>query len=89
MAHQLGRLEVMTYCTNCESFSVGIPEGENLNRCGDCGAYAPDDPDVCCLRHEVRESPYPSGECPYCVEERRIEAERQHMQTRDPLVEPY
>ena len=86
---QLGRLEVTTYCQNCDDFTTATPEGENLNRCTACGGYATDSPDVCCTQHELRSSPYPSGECPYCEEERRIQAERQHMMTRDPTMEPY
>jgi len=86
---RLGRLETSTYCKNCGDFVIATPEGESLNRCTDCGAFATDSPDVCCKIHELRESPYPSGECPYCEEERRIQAERQHQMTRDPTLEPY
>jgi len=86
---QLGRLEVLTMCANCDDFVKATPAGENLNRCTECGAFATDDPDVCCVRHEIRSSPYPSGECPRCEQERRIEGERQHMMTRDTRVEPW
>lgn len=86
---QLGRLEVLTLCANCDDFAKAVPAGENVNRCTECGAYATDDPDVCCARHELRESPYPSGECPYCEEERNIQAQRVHEMTRDPRVEPW
>jgi hypothetical protein len=86
---QLGRLEVTTLCANCGDFAISVPAGENVNRCTECGAYATDDPDVCCTQHEVRNSPYPSGECPYCEQERDRRAQIQHMATRDPQVEPW
>lgn len=86
---QLGRLEVLTLCANCDAFVKATPEGENLNRCTECGAYATDDPDVCCARHEVRNSPYPSGTCPRCEQERDVRAQRMHEATRDPQVEPW
>jgi len=62
-------------CPAC-GFTDGHPAGEGVNRCAECGRYASADPDVCCLRHEIRSSPYPSGTCPRCEQERRIEAER-------------
>lgn len=86
---QLGRPEVITTCTNCDDFVKATPAGENLNRCTACGAFATDDPDVCCTRHELRRSPYPSGECPYCEEERNRQAQIQHQATRDPMVEQW
>ncbi len=89
MSRELGRLEVTIDCDNC-GITQGHPCGENLNRCVECGQFASDDTShLCCTLHELRSSPYPSGECPYCEEERRIEAERQHMMTRDPQVEPW
>jgi hypothetical protein len=86
---QLGRLEVTTYCQQCAAFTLGIAAGKSNDRCTECGCYTSQNPDVCCTVHEVRESPYPSGVCPYCEEERRIKAERQHQATRDPTLEPY
>lgn len=88
MARELGRLEVGIDCSNC-GITKGHPVSDSLNRCVDCGRFASDDPDVCCLIHELRESPYPSGECPYCEEERNIRAQRQHQMTRDPTMEPW
>jgi predicted ATP-dependent serine protease len=82
---QLGKLQVGIDCENC-----GTVEGENLNRCVECGRYASDDTsDVCCLKHEVRNSPYPSDECPYCEQERDRRAQIRHQMTRDPRVEPW
>jgi hypothetical protein len=86
---QLGRLETVTYCKRCDDFTIATPEGESLNRCTSCGSYATDDPDVCCTVHEVRSSPYPSGECPYCEMERDRQAQIEHEMTRDPRVEPW
>lgn len=86
---QLGQLETITLCENCEDFVKATPEGENLNRCTACGAFTTDEPDVCCKRHELRESPYPSGVCPYCEQERDRRAQIQHQATRDPMVEPW
>lgn len=85
----MGKLLVDTYCQNCDDFVRGLPEGKGLNRCTECGAYASDDPDVCCAQHEVRESPYHSGECPMCEMERDRRAQMRHEMTRDPRVEPY
>lgn len=44
-----------------------------------------------CERHDVDLDNLPSGytRCPYCEEEERIEAERQHHMTRDPTLEPW
>lgn len=40
-----------------------------------------------CERHDLY---YPEHYgCPWCEEEARVEAERMHMMTRDPTVEPY
>jgi hypothetical protein len=85
---QLGRLEVTTLCQNCNDFTIGVPAGDN-DRCTECGCYTSQDPDVCCTVHEVRESPYPSGMCPYCQQERDRQAQIQHEMTRDPTLEPY
>ena len=86
---KLGVIHVGIDCENC-GITKGVVVDDNLNRCVECGQFASDDTsDVCCLQHEIRNSPYPSGECPYCEEERRIRAERQHQMTRDPMVEPY
>jgi hypothetical protein len=85
----MGRLTVTTYCSNCGGFTTGVPEdGKNLDRCTECGCYASTD-GVCCAQHEVRDSPYPSGTCPRCEQEAQRRAERQHMMTRDPTLEPY
>jgi len=86
---QLGRLEVTTFCTNCDDFTIGIPAGENNDRCTNCGCFTSQEPEVCCTVHEVRSSPYPSGECPYCEQERDRQAQIQHKMTRDPQVEPW
>lgn len=88
MARELGRLMVSILCENC-GFVQGTPEGDNLNRCCHCGRFASDNPDVCCLKHEIRESPYPSGTCPYCEMERSRQAQIQHQMTRDPTLEPW
>jgi len=86
---QLGKLQVGIDCENC-GITKGTVEGENLNRCVECGRYASDDTsDVCCLKHEVRNSPYPSDECPYCEQERDRRAQIRHQMTRDPRVEPW
>ena len=48
--------------------------------------------DQYCSKHDLDTPAYEdTGDphCPYCREERRIEAERQHMITRDPRVEPW
>jgi len=78
---ELGQLTVATYCENC-GFVKGTPEGEGVNRCGECGRYVSDNPDVCCARHEVRESPYPSGICPRCEQGRDLRAREQEMHQR-------
>lgn len=89
MRDTLGRLTVSILCTDC-GFSEGTPEGENLNRCLGCGRFATDSPDVCCVRHEVRTSPYPSGECPLCEQEQHVRAMEQEMMQRraDPSMHP-
>jgi hypothetical protein len=79
---QLGRLEVSTYCQNCDDFATAVPAGDSVNRCTECGAYCTDEPDVCCARHEVRNSPYPSGICPYCEQENQVRAMEQEMAER-------
>lgn len=84
----MGRLTVTTYCSNCDGFTTGVPTGDSVDRCTECGCYASSE-GVCCAQHEVMESPYPSGVCPYCERESRRRAERQHMLTRDPTLEPY
>ena len=84
----MGRLLVDTLCGNC-GFVTGVPAGDNLNRCTECGRFASDNPDVCCVRHEVRRSPYPSGECPICEQEQHRRDMIQHEMTRDPQVEPW
>lgn len=81
MSRELGVMYVDILCANC-GFTEGTPEGENLNRCADCGRFASDDPDVCCVRHEVRSSPYPSGTCPLCEQERDVRAQEQEMMAR-------
>ncbi|AGM11595.1 hypothetical protein M199_gp071 [Halogranum tailed virus 1] len=88
MARELGRLKVATFCQSC-GFVKGHPAGEGVNRCTDCGRFTSDDPDVCCTIHELRKSPYPSGECPYCEMERDRQAQMMHEMTRDPTVEPW
>jgi hypothetical protein len=85
----LGRLQVGIDCESC-GITKGLVVSENVNRCIECGRFASDDTsDVCCVRHEVRDSPYPSGQCPYCERERDRRAQRQHEMTRDPTLEPY
>lgn len=86
---QLGRLEVATYCTNCDDFTIGVPAGETVDRCTACGCFVSDNPDVCCTVHELRDSPYPTGECPYCEQEQRRRDMIEHERTRDPQVEPW
>lgn len=80
--------EIATYCTNCDDFTTASKEGDSA-RCTDCGAFASTNPAVCCARHEVRRSPYPSGQCPRCEQEQSRRAQRMHEMTRDPRVEPY
>jgi len=89
MARRLGQLEVAIDCDHC-GFTKGTPAGENLNRCVECGRFASDDPDVCCVRHEVRKSPYPSGKCPRCEQEQHKRALEREMQERrgDPNMHP-
>ena len=89
MSRELGRLYVSILCTNC-GFTDGTPCGDNLNRCADCGRFATDSPDVCCVQHEIRESPYPSGTCPRCEQERSIRAQEQEMMERraNPRMHP-
>lgn len=77
----LGKLTVAIDCTKC-GFTKGVPAGEGLNRCVECGRFATDNPDVCCVRHEVRRSPYASGECSRCEQERSIRAQEQEMMER-------
>jgi len=48
--------------------------------------------DYYCEEHELKTPMYEDTadpHCPYCREERRIQAERQHMLTRDRSVEPW
>jgi len=48
--------------------------------------------DYYCEKHDLKEPAYKhsnDAHCPYCREERRIRAERQHMMTRDSRVEPW
>jgi len=48
--------------------------------------------DYYCEKHDVKEPHYKGSDdahCVYCREERAIEAQRQHMMTRDPTVEPW
>lgn len=44
-----------------------------------------------CERHDVDLDNLPSGYdgCPYCEEESRIAGELEHIQTRDPTMEPW
>lgn len=85
----LGKLTVTTYCTGCDDFTRGVPvNGSTLDRCTQCGRYASTDK-VACAQHELRESPYPTGECPMCEMERDRRAQIQHEMTRDPRVEPW
>jgi hypothetical protein len=80
--NQLGRLQVGIDCDNC-GITKGNPVGENLNRCVECGRYASDDTShLCCVRHEVRNSPYPSGQCPRCEQEQSVRAQEQEMMER-------
>lgn len=88
MRKPLGELMFTVYCESC-GFESGKAVNESVDRCGGCGQFVKKSPDVCCREHEVRKSPYPSDECPYCEEERNIRAQREHMITRDPMVEPW
>jgi hypothetical protein len=81
MAKQFGKLYVSILCTNC-GFTDGEPVDENLNRCVGCGRFATDNPDVCCVEHGVKESPYPSGICPRCEQEDSVRAQEQEMHER-------
>jgi len=49
--------------------------------------------DYYCEKHELpgpmHEDSILGPHCPYCEEERRIEADRVHVMTRDPMVEPW
>ena len=50
------------------------------------------DTDYYCERHDVKEPHYKDTEdphCIYCREERKIQAQRIHDATRDPMVEPW
>jgi hypothetical protein len=85
----MGKLLVDTYCSAC-GFVKGLPAGENHNRCTECGRFTSDNPDVCCTKHEVRESPYSSGTCPMCEQERHVRAQEREMMERrsDPNMHP-
>lgn len=82
----IGRLTVDIDCSNC-GFSeavrldTGTISGATL-RCADCGRFASKDSDACCVKHEVRESPYPSGACPACEQGRSVRAQEQEMMQR-------
>lgn len=79
---RLGQLTVAIDCTQC-GLTDGTPEGKNLNRCTECGRFASNDTShVCCARHGVRESPYPSGVCPRCQQEQSMRAQEQEMMER-------
>ena len=84
----LGTLYVTIDCDQC-GITDGVPVSENTNRCVECGRYASDEADICCAKHEVRESPYPSGGCPYCEQEQHRRDMIEHEMTRDPQVEPW
>jgi len=84
-----GKLLTDIDCENC-GFTNGVVIGEKLNRCTECGRFASDDAgeDVCCMRHEIRNSPYPSGQCPRCEQERSRRAQEREMHQRraDPTM---
>jgi hypothetical protein len=84
----MGKLLVSIDCNHC-GFEQGRVEGENTQRCTECGRYASTDTDACCVTHEVRRSPYPSGKCPRCEQEQKMKAEQRHQRTRNPRVEPW
>lgn len=84
----MGKLLIDTHCDNC-GFVKGVAANNSSLRCTSCGRYSTDDPDVCCARHEVRRSPYSTGECPICEQERHRQDMIQHEMTRDPQVEPW
>ncbi|QSG06358.1 hypothetical protein HSR121_2026 [Halapricum desulfuricans] len=44
-----------------------------------------------CERHDVDLDALPAGytRCPYCEEEERIQAEQEHLMTRDLSLEPW
>lgn len=44
---------------------------------------------IACEKHDIEELPTGYDRCPLCEQERRIEAEERHMQTRDRSEEPY
>lgn len=89
MTSQLGRLEIASFCGSC-GFVKAVPiMGRSNDRCTECGRFCSTDPDVCCTEHEVRSSPYSTGECPYCEQERDRRAQQMHQMTRDPTLEPY
>jgi len=51
-----------------------------------------DSGDMYCAKHNLDSPAYEDTadpHCPYCREESRLEAERQHMMTRDTRVEPW
>jgi len=81
----LGNQQVAVECDNCGKNS-GTVEAGGARRCVDCGQFS-EKADQYCVEHdfdyEVR------GCCPICRERQRVEAERQHMMTRDRRVEPY
>ncbi len=51
-----------------------------------------DSDEMYCEKHDLKSPAYEDGpdpHCPYCREERRVEAERQHRITRDRTLEPW
>ncbi len=48
-----------------------------------------DEKEMVCERHNVKSLPSGYSRCPYCDEEARIRAEREHLMTRDRRVEPW
>lgn len=72
---------VAAFCENC-GFADAIVRQNGANRCSDCGRFVEAEPDVCCERHEIRNSPYPSGVCPLCEQESSIHAQEQELAER-------
>jgi hypothetical protein len=69
------------FCNNCGFVDATIRQN-GADRCTECGQFVEEEPDVCCERHEIQNSPYPSGLCPRCEQERSVRAQEQEMQQR-------
>jgi len=81
-------LKVGVTCSECGDDRTTI-SGDEQRRCPECGRFAKPRDDYC-AKHDVDYSgPHFPQKCLKCEEERRVEAQRQHMMTRDPQGEPY